>query len=569
MILYDSRGLGFILRFEGSHFPRAALYACPSASLAVLFHFMIDEYQESFHFLVGFNPPFVWSAVSGVLAILLGLRISKAYDRYWEAITLMHQMRAEWFEAASNLFAFSMIAAKEDPGMLTKVREFQHVLVRLMSLMHGTALRQIGGDTEDFEVLDVQALDAQSLRYLAECEMVGTNRVETLLHWIQVLVTESIETGVIDVQAPIVTRAYQTLSRGMVNLHNARKISEVPFPFPLSQVIIALVLFQSLATPFLVASVVNQPVCAAIVTFLPMIGIWGVTFIAGVLEQPFGSDPNALPLSLLQHDFNMTLLMLSEDEAARAPRCSMKRRKSLRDLKHALIRGEKTATSMKRACAIALERSSTFHTIASGQTNKTSYTAGNLPTLGVSHQSILEGRRKHILNLGIQSEPSIASTPTFDVEEHFLESGFLLKRCRTTGDHRQSQYRNSGIFQEPAKLRKLSSRSDSEISYRNELVNISTECKDRSAEDHLNALINSSQQTSEAVKLLLQVQAHNLQPNLSLLATPSQATTPVSITPVHSPRDSDHEASNDIQLRMDDVASEDVAYRKSPAVIVL
>jgi hypothetical protein len=339
----------------------------------------------------------------------------------------------------------------------------------------------------------------------------------------------------------------------MVNLHNARKISEVPFPFPLCQVIIALVLFQSLTTPFLVASVVNQPICAAVVTFLPMLGVWSVTFIASVLEQPFGSDPNALPLSMLQYDFNMTLLMLSEDEAARAPNTT-KKRKSLRDLKHALIRGERTSTSMKRSSAIALDRSGkTFHTLPSVRSNKTSPATDKLPTRGLDHESILAERRKRMQNFeGFQCEPSIASTPSFDVEEHVLEPHFLFQRRQNTSEHppRRANTRNTR-----EKLRKTSSRSDSEITYRSELANISTECQDHSTEDHLNAFIDSSHHTSEAVKLLLNLQAHNFQTRLPLLALPTQGTTPKLIPPVHSQRESVPEASDDTLLRMDDGAS--------------
>ena len=61
-----------------------------------------------------------------------------------------------------------------------------------MSLMHGSALRQIGGNVEEFEVIDVDGLDNESLAYLAMAESRDVNCVEILLHWIQVLITDSI-----------------------------------------------------------------------------------------------------------------------------------------------------------------------------------------------------------------------------------------------------------------------------------------------------------------------------------------------------------------------------------------
>merc|ERR1719440_1150813 len=122
--------------------------------------------------------------------------------------------------------AFSKMATLKDPNdaqMRVNVMEFQSILVRLMSLLHGMAMRQIGGNVEEFEVIDVFGLDDESLKFVGLCEARHVNIVEILVHWIQVLITDSIGQGVMCIAPPILTRAYQTLSRGMVNLHDARK----------------------------------------------------------------------------------------------------------------------------------------------------------------------------------------------------------------------------------------------------------------------------------------------------------------------------------------------------------
>merc|ERR1719261_1100858 len=152
--------------------------------------------------------------------------------------------------------AFSKVAVqKEEVKMRDGVQDFQSILVRLMSLMHGAAMRQIGGNVEEFEVIDVFGLDDESLKYLGLCEARQVNQVELLLHWIQVLITDAITPGVMCIAPPILTRAYQTLSRGMVNLHNARKLADVPYPFPLSQIHVVLIWIHMLVTP-IVATVV-------------------------------------------------------------------------------------------------------------------------------------------------------------------------------------------------------------------------------------------------------------------------------------------------------------------------
>jgi len=165
----------------------------------------------------------------------------------------------------------------------------------------------------------VHGLDDESLQYLAKSSAQEINNVEILLHWIQVLITDGIGSGVMSIPPPIMTRAYQLLSRGMVNLHNARKIADVPFPFPLSQIHILLLWAHSVIAPLVVALAVDSYLFAGMLVLIPMSGVWCLTFISAQFEQPFGDDANDLPLSILQFDMNNSLLMLLDPEAIRAP----------------------------------------------------------------------------------------------------------------------------------------------------------------------------------------------------------------------------------------------------------
>lgn len=330
MIIYEpgEYQLAFIMRADGSTLPKAAAFAMPSVMLAMMSRYFImnSEYGKGVLLL---GQSVVWTVVFFVLGTLIGFRCNKAYARFWEGCTLVQAMSAEWFEACSNLIAFSkMQMLKNPPGSekfqekMCKVRDFQFRLIRLMSLLHGMALRQIGGnDGEEFEVLDIFGLDDESLDYLTNaCSAFEINRVEVLLHWIQVLITDSISSEVLIVPPPILTRAYQTLSRGMVNLHNVRKIADIPFPFPLSQMVIVLLLIQSIVTPVLVSCLIHHYVWCAVITFLPIMGMWSLVFICGQLEQPFGTDANDLPLSMQQFDFNNSLVMLVDERAMEPPK---------------------------------------------------------------------------------------------------------------------------------------------------------------------------------------------------------------------------------------------------------
>eukprot|EP00927_Polykrikos_kofoidii_P037736 TRINITY_DN3195_c1_g1_i1.p1 TRINITY_DN3195_c1_g1~~TRINITY_DN3195_c1_g1_i1.p1 ORF type:complete len:612 (+),score=96.95 TRINITY_DN3195_c1_g1_i1:109-1944(+) len=326
MIQYDYGDfhLGFIWQFSGSTIPLAAFFAVPSCLQAIMWRWLLTRWPDMLSSVGMLTPGIANSCLYAILGLLLGFRTNKAYARFWEGMTLVQQMRAEWFESCSNLMAFSNIPLTKEPGneaTKAKVMEFQYTLVRLMSLMHGAALRQIGGSCEEFDVLDVHGLDNTSMEYLNDfCSLHEINRVEVLLHWIQVLITDNIASGVLVVPPPILTRAYQTLSRGMVNLHDVRKLADIPFPFPLSQMIVVLIMVQCVMTPMLLAAVIDSVVSVPMVTFIPIFGMWSITFIAGQLEQPFGQDANDLPLSNLQFEMNNSLLMLLDESTQRSPR---------------------------------------------------------------------------------------------------------------------------------------------------------------------------------------------------------------------------------------------------------
>ena len=60
------------------------------------------------------------------------------------------------------------------------------------------------------------------------------------------------------VQPPILSRVYQTLSRGFVNLLNAKKIADTRFPFPFSQLISGLLFVHVVMLPMLISAVIHE-----------------------------------------------------------------------------------------------------------------------------------------------------------------------------------------------------------------------------------------------------------------------------------------------------------------------
>merc|ERR1719491_1927666 len=132
---------------------------------------------------------------------------------------------------------------------------------------------------------------------------------------IQVLMTDALDNETLRIPPPILSRVYQTFSRGLVNFINAKKIVETPFPFPFAQTIALCLLILSCGLPFVATAVVKQPAWAAALTFLPLVFLHGLNNAAAVLEMPFGDDDNDLPMSTFQDGMNRCLLMMIQSES--------------------------------------------------------------------------------------------------------------------------------------------------------------------------------------------------------------------------------------------------------------
>lgn len=259
-----------------------------------------------------FSQSQIWNLMTMSLVILIGFRTRQALGRFWEGTSLLHQMRGEWFDSVSCLMSFSKAAKEKKP---LEVFNFRQTLVRLTSLMHASALDEICGHHETSQVaIDPEGLDMTTLGFLHDCShLYNFNRVEAIQHMIQVLVTHNQGNGVLTIPPPILSRIYQTLSRGLVNLLNAKKITDTQFPFPWAQLITLMLTFHCMSTPLVVVAKCTQYAWALLLTFVPVFGMIALNLVAAELEMPFGLDANDLPLAHFQLDMNRALLLLCHD----------------------------------------------------------------------------------------------------------------------------------------------------------------------------------------------------------------------------------------------------------------
>jgi len=305
-------------RLQGSVAPKSVRWAAPCAIFAVIVHKTLHDWTD---WGSNLEPPLssdstMWTLFSSILGFLVVFRAQLSYARYWEGITLIERACAVWMNGVSHLFAF----CSADPAKADAVDEFQYLASRLMSLLVSKAMHEVSR-REGFPHLDLDGIEEECLEYLDTT----SGKAIVVLQWLQRLVVEKKRAGVIDVEPPILSRVFQELSTGIVHFVDARKLTDVPFPFQFAQmVVIMLVFFSTLPIPLICAMGVKSSAKAAIYTFLIVFVFWSVHYIAVEIEHPFGEDANDLPLEVLNRRFNKVLLRLLEGRAQKVPQLAKK-----------------------------------------------------------------------------------------------------------------------------------------------------------------------------------------------------------------------------------------------------
>lgn len=143
-------------------------------------------------------------------------------------------------------------------------------------------------------------------------------RVYLVMQWLTDCVVLQGKAKWFEVEGPIVSRIYQELSDGMLGFNQARKMSDVPFPFPYAQLVMILLLVYSLTVPIVMAAWLDSYWMVCGLTFVATWSYFAINEVNRDLEDPFLYDPNDLPLTAFQADLNLRLQSL--DPACRSNR---------------------------------------------------------------------------------------------------------------------------------------------------------------------------------------------------------------------------------------------------------
>lgn len=326
MIRYESGKfhLGLICRLRGSVFPRANQFSLPVAIVSIILKILLPETDdEEFSFRILTNAA-AYSSFTFVLGFILVFRTSQSYARFWEGAESLHHMRAEWFDAVSSLAAISNATVVSKGISRDAADRFQHILVRLVSLLHSVALKHVCDmHHAEFEVIDINGLDRDHLQYLSHAKTKGWNQPNIVYHWIMQHCMNSASAGYLAAApGPVFARTLTEVSNGMTHFHNACKIKETPFPFPYAQMITLMLFLYMISTPLIVAIWTDHWIWTGCFTWLGVFAMWSMNLIAVEIEHPFGDDTNDLGTHEEQMLMNLELMVLLDPRMASAPTLS-------------------------------------------------------------------------------------------------------------------------------------------------------------------------------------------------------------------------------------------------------
>eukprot|EP00435_Cladocopium_sp_Y103_P033056 s2059_g8.t1 len=267
---------------RGSVLPYGALFALPGTIATAILHLTWNPELKGSENVEVSRFGDVWTAYTFSLGFLVVFRNNQAYNRFWEGASKVHEIRGE---------------------------------IRLISLLFATCMSEISLDEDDeapddmMQVIDLTGIDRQSLDHL-EC---APSRCEVIVQWITRLMIQALRAKL------GLNRSTMDLAMAIVDIYRVRKIKEVPFPFPYSQMVLLMLAVYTFVTPVIASQLIDSSMMATLATFCVTTAFWSLYQIADEIDQPFGTDPNDLPMQRIQTDFNDSLLFLMRPETQCVP----------------------------------------------------------------------------------------------------------------------------------------------------------------------------------------------------------------------------------------------------------
>jgi predicted membrane chloride channel (bestrophin family) len=271
--------------------------------------------------------PTLVSGLQSVLGFCLVFRTAQAYSRYMSACTLMQQMQGCFFDAASSVMAF----VKMSKANSKEVDEFRVTAMCLFSALHAFAFRRLvlsakgkleeadSGPAQDIlsgiDVLYAAGLSDDTATAILD----SANHVALMFHWIQSFLVENLNSGMLNIPPPILSRAFNEMADGYTKFEDCLKLVLFPFPSPYTQTTFILLCAHAFLTPFVICDFTENPIMVFIFVFIFLFTFWALYLVAGDLECPFDGNGLDMDLHAVQKHMNARLSLLITPNAKHKP----------------------------------------------------------------------------------------------------------------------------------------------------------------------------------------------------------------------------------------------------------
>lgn len=239
--------------------------------------------------------PLPFTLVGLALSIFLGFRNNTSYDRFWEGRKLWGQV-----VNTSRSFArqvFTLIApSSPDAAWLARRDDLRRELLYAMIAYVHALRRHL---REDDLLPELAPWQPERLERVTS----SRNRPIALLHELGVRLRELYDEGLIHAQhLPVLEASLTTLT----DVQGAcERIRATPIPASYTVLMHRIVMLYCLGLPFGIVSTVGlfTPVVALIVAY----AFYGLDAVGHEIEDPFGFDPNDLPLDAISRMIEVDL----------------------------------------------------------------------------------------------------------------------------------------------------------------------------------------------------------------------------------------------------------------------
>lgn len=299
MIIRDRpSGLKLFLLLRGSVLPRILPTLAVNVAIAILVtwtHGVLGGLKITI-------TPIPFTLIGLPLAIFLGFRNNSAYDRFWEGRKLWGELVLRSRNLARQCTG---LIGGEGPALARK--GLQDVRVRMV-------LRAVAFCASLRDLLRHRPLDPSLARFLAPQEFArmegAPNKPDYLMRHMGQDLGQCVKEG--RIEACLAANIDATLSAMTAAAASCERIKNTPIPFSYSVLLHRTAYMYCFLLPFGLVDTLEfmTPVVVAIVAYT----FFGLDALGDELEEPFGMEPNDLPLDAICRAIEIDLRSALDDE---------------------------------------------------------------------------------------------------------------------------------------------------------------------------------------------------------------------------------------------------------------